>query len=248
LDRAARRQPTRRGLHIPAIPTAAFLLMIAGGLWLALWQTRWRLAGAALVAAGLALAPTLRLPDLLIGRDGALVAVRKEDGRLAAVGAGRASFELARWLEHDGDQRPAKEAGNAAGFLCDAIGCRTRIKGLTVAVAQRPAAFADDCRRASILIASIASPRSCSTPKAVVDFFAARREGTHARYIEDDGRIRVETVAGMRGQRPWSGAHASSAHVARVAPKSGTARARRADETELGEMEPREPPPSDPPQ
>ena len=33
-------------LHIPAIPTAAFLLMIAGGLWLALWQTRWRLVGA----------------------------------------------------------------------------------------------------------------------------------------------------------------------------------------------------------
>lgn len=127
-------------LRIPAMPTAAFLLMIAGGLWLALWQTRWRLAGAALVAAGLALAPTLRLPDLLIGRDGALVAVRTQDGRLEAVGSGRASFELARWLEHDGDDRTAKEAGKGAGFLCDAIGCRTRVKGLTVAVAQRPAA------------------------------------------------------------------------------------------------------------
>ena len=74
-------------------------------------------------------------------------------------------------------------------------------------MAQRPAAFADDCRRASILIASIVSPKSCSAPKAVVDFFAARREGTHALYIEDDGRIRVETVAQARGERPWSGAH-----------------------------------------
>ena len=136
-------------LRIPAMTTAAFLLMIAGGLWLALWQTRWRLAGAALVAAGLALAPTLRLPDLLIGRDGALVAVRTQDGRLEAVGSGGASFELARWLEHDGDDRTAKEAGKGAGFLCDAIGCRTRVKGLTVAVAQRPAAFAEDCHRAS---------------------------------------------------------------------------------------------------
>ena len=179
--------------------------MIAGGLWLALWQTRWRLAGA-LIAAGLALAPTLRLPDLLVGRDGALVAVREDDGQLSAVGAGRASFELARWLEHDGDERSAKEAGNAAGFLCDAVGCRTRVKGLTVAVAQRPAASADDCRRASILIASIVGPKSCSAPKAVVDFFAARREGTHALYVEDDGRTRVETVAQTRGQCPWSSA------------------------------------------
>jgi len=50
-------------LRMPAMPTAAFLLMVAGGLWLALWQTRWRLVGAALAVAGLALAPTLRLPD-----------------------------------------------------------------------------------------------------------------------------------------------------------------------------------------
>jgi competence protein ComEC len=198
-------------LHIPAIPTAAFLLMIAGGLWLALWQTRWRLAGAALIAAGLALAPTLRLPDLLIGRDGALVAVRGETGQLGAVGVKRSSFELARWLEHDGDARSAQEAGSASGFLCDAVGCRTRVKGLTVAVAQRPAAFADDCRRASILVSSIVSPKSCLGPMAVVDFFAARREGTHALYIEGDGRVRVETVAQVRGSRPWSGEHATPA-------------------------------------
>ncbi len=234
-------------LRIPAMPTAAFLLMIAGGLWLSLWQTRWRLAGAALVAAGLALAPTLRLPDMLIGRDGALVAVREGDGQLSAVGAGRASFELARWLEHDGDQRSTKEASKAAGFLCDAVGCRTRVKGLTVAVAQRPAAFADDCRRASILVAPIASPKSCLAPKAVVDFFAARREGTHALYIEDDGSIRVETVAQARGQRPWSSAHVM-AQVTAPATKAGSARGPPADVSEPGETEPGDPQPADPPQ
>ncbi len=229
-------------LRIPAMPTAAFLLMIAGGLWLALWQTRWRLAGAALIAAGLALAPTLRLPDLLVGRDGALVAVREEGGQLSAVGGGRASFELGRWLEHDGDQRTPKEAGKAAGFLCDAVGCRTRVKGLTVAVAQRPAAFADDCRRASILVASIVSPKSCSAPKAVVDFFAARREGTHALYIEDDGRIRIETVARTRGQRPWS-----SASVIRPVAKA-TARGPPSDEGEPVDAEPGQSGAPDPPQ
>jgi competence protein ComEC len=191
-------------LHIPAMPTAAFLLMVAGGLWLALWQTRWRLAGAALIAGGIALAPTLRLPDLLIGRDGALVAMRDGEGRLAAVGAGRTSFELERWLEHDGDARTPREAGKPASVACDRVGCRATVRGLTVAVAQHPAAFFDDCRRAAIVVADIVSPKSCKGPKAVVDFFAARREGTHAIYIDDDGSVRVQTVAGMRGQRPWS--------------------------------------------
>jgi hypothetical protein len=38
----------------------------------------------------------------------------------------------------------------------------------------------------------------------VVDFFAARREGTHAIYIAEDGKLEIETVAQVRGQRPWS--------------------------------------------
>ena len=105
-------------------------------------------------------------------------------------------------------------------------------------MAQRPAAFADDYRRASILVASIVSP----SPKAVVDFFAARREGTHALYIEDDGRIRVETVARTRGQRPWS-----SASVIRPVAKA-TARGPPSDEGEPVDAEPGQSGPPDPPQ
>jgi competence protein ComEC len=193
-------------LHIPAMPPLAFLMMIAGALWLALWQTRWRLMGAALVAGGMAVAPTARLPDLLIGREGASVAVRGADGKLAAVGSARDTFALSRWLENDGDPRGPREAAKGRHADCDKIGCRATVKGLTVAVAQHPAAFADDCRRAAIVVSHIVSPKSCTRPKAVVDFFAARHEGTHAIYIEEGGKVRVETVAQMRGARPWSGA------------------------------------------
>ncbi len=196
-------------LHIPAMPTAAFLAIVGGGLWLALWQTRWRVLGVAAIAVGIALAPTLRLPDLLVGRDGALIAVRAADGRLAAVGSGRA-FELQRWLEYDGDGRPPQEAVKNATFTCDGVGCRAEVKGLTVAVARHPAAFSDDCRRASILVSGIVSPLGCTQPKAVVDFFAARREGTHAIYIEEGGKVRIETVAEARGARPWSVPHPKS--------------------------------------
>ena len=43
-------------LHVPEIPAAALALIAFGGLWLALWRTRLRLAGAAIVAAGIVLA------------------------------------------------------------------------------------------------------------------------------------------------------------------------------------------------
>jgi competence protein ComEC len=191
-------------LHVPAMPPSAFALMVAGGLWLMLWQTRWRLLGLALIAGGAALAPTLPVPDVIIGRGAELIAARGTDGTLSAVGAGRTSFELERWLEHDGDARSVADAAKASAFRCDGIGCSATVKGLAVAIARHPAAFAEDCRHAAIVISPIVSPHGCTSPKAVIDFFAARRAGTHALYIDADGSIRIETVADVRGTRPWS--------------------------------------------
>jgi competence protein ComEC len=191
-------------LHIAAMPQSAFLLMVAGGLWLLLWQTRWRMLGLVAIAAGVALAPTLTAPDLIIGHDAELIALRGRDGEFSALGAGRQSFELERWLEHDGSARDLAEAAKATAFACDGVGCNATVKGLMVAVARHPAAFAEDCRRAMIVISPIVSPLGCTSPKAVIDFFAARRKGTHAVYIGTDGSIRIDTVAGARGNRPWS--------------------------------------------
>lgn len=191
-------------ISVPAMPVAAFLLMVLGGLWLLLWQTRWRIGGLGAIAAGIALAPTLPVPDVLIGRDGELIAARVNGGELSAVGAGRSSYELERWLEYDGTGRTLEAAAKSSGFACDGIGCSAKVKGMALAVSRHPAAFAEDCRRATILIAPIVSPKGCSGPKVVVDFFAVRREGPHALYIESDGRVRVDTVAARRGLRPWS--------------------------------------------
>ena len=191
-------------INVPAMPTAAFLLMVAGGLWLMLWQTRWRLAGLAMIAIGIALAPTLRMPDLLVGRDGALVAVRGAGGELSAIGASRTSFELQRWVEHDGWRSAIETAVRGATFDCDGIGCAAAVGGIPLAVVRHPAAFAEDCRLAGILVSEFVSPRDCTGPKTVVDFFAARRKGAHAIYIDAGGAIRIETVASVRGARPWS--------------------------------------------
>lgn len=191
-------------VHIPAMPVPAFLLMVAGGLWLMLWQTRWRVMGLAAIVAGLAVAPTLPAPDLIVGRDSEILAVRDGDGELSAVGATRSSFELERWLEHDGSQRGPEEAARSAAFACDGIGCTATVKGQLVALSRHPAAFSEDCRRAAIIVSPIVSPGGCTGPKAVVDFFAARRGGPHAIYISAEGAIRIETVAAARGSRPWS--------------------------------------------
>jgi competence protein ComEC len=196
---------------VPAIPTSAFAAMVTGGLWLLLWQRAWRIAGLVPIAIGILLAPTLNRPDVLIGRDGSTVAVRGADGRLAALAGRATSFEVARWLELDGDRRPAVEviATTAPAFSCDGVGCLATTSGKRVAIATTPAALRDDCPMADVVVLRFASGPKCGTDmratQVVLEPSDLARRGAHAIYVTKTG-LRIETVADARGQRPWSGA------------------------------------------
>ena len=82
-------------------------------------------------------------------------------------------------------------------------GCTARVKGMLLAVANSPAALRDDCTAASILVLKFARPKGCSPPGTAIDAEALGAKGAHALFIEG-GRIRVETVADTRGDRPWA--------------------------------------------
>ena len=195
--------------HIPAIPWLAFALMVSGGLWLALWQSRLRIFGAGLILAGVCVAPFLPRPDILIARNGELVALRGADGLLSALPARQSKYEMERWLEQDGDARSASEVQRAAAFTCDGVGCIARVKGATVAVSRHAASIAEDCAAAAIVVLSAPRPKNCESTATVIDFFDVWRDGVHALYIEPGGpsgtpQVRVDTVAAHRGDRPWA--------------------------------------------
>lgn len=190
--------------HIAAIPQTAFVLIVSGGLWMLLWRTRWRLLGAGLVMIGGGLSVSNVSPDILIGDEGRLIAMRDATGRLTALPAPDSTFELSRWLQWDGDNRSTVEVSLGRGFVCDALGCIGMIAGFAVALPGHPAALPDDCARADILVLRMPAPRACSRPRVIIDIFALKIGGTHALYIATDKSLRVDTVHAARGDRPWS--------------------------------------------
>jgi competence protein ComEC len=205
--------------HIPAIPAIAFVLMLSGGIWLALWRTRVRLLGASLIVLGFITTPWMARPDVLIGQKGTLVAVRDASGKLSSLPAHGSKYDLQRWLEYDGDGRTARDAQGGSAFSCDAVGCIARVKGATVAVARHPAAIADDCLNADILILDEPKPSDCAVPGTVIDVFDRWRNGAYALYLDRDDNspephVRLETVAAHRGVRPWSPAPHRTVHRA----------------------------------
>ena len=100
---------------------------------------------------------------MLVSATGEVVAVRGADGRLSVLkSGGNDALSVGDWLNSDGDARSAKDQGLAQGFACDPDGCVGHLAdGAVVAVPRGPAAFADDCARAALIV-TIRPPPGCA--------------------------------------------------------------------------------------
>lgn len=190
-------------VRVAEMPAVSLLALTVGGLWLCLWQRSWRFAGLAIAAFGLIAATGGERPDILVGREGELLGVRRDSGVLGVLGASRASYSLEQWLRADGDGRPPDAALEKNGARCDELACIAEVEGKTVAFVRHPAALAEECRRADVVIAQIPIERRCPNARVTVGRIDLWAHGAHALYF---GRhsIRTETVADARGNRPWS--------------------------------------------
>jgi competence protein ComEC len=169
--------------NVAAPPVSALLLVTAGFLWLSLWHERWRIAGLLPIILAIPIAVLPQRPDILVHESGITAAVRGADGRLQIVNARPNRFAAEMWLRADADPRPLAEV-SSDGVRCDAIGCVASLdsEGDVVAVSLDPAAFADDCTLADIVITRYATPRTCRDRALVIDREALRRGGSHALY------------------------------------------------------------------
>ncbi|WP_333914580.1 ComEC/Rec2 family competence protein [Sphingomonas sp. LR60] len=70
---------------LPVMPRAAFGAMVAGGLWLAIWRTRWRYIGLLPIVVGAIWTVATPVPDLIVTGDGRHLALRGDDGRVAIL-------------------------------------------------------------------------------------------------------------------------------------------------------------------
>lgn len=100
---------TGDGGLVGTIPAATAALTAAGIVTLCVLTAPWRLAGAAMIALGVVIAPLGSAPDVLIAEDGKSIAVRAPDGRLV-LAPRTSTFAGSIFLRADGDPRPVAAA------------------------------------------------------------------------------------------------------------------------------------------
>ncbi len=199
----------------PTPPLASLLLFGFGGLWLCLWRSRMRLLG--IVIAAMAAIPALShdRPDLLVADSGRPVALRDPDsGALLLSTGGGQGFVRDSWLRQNGQTLAHRWQDDAVWTnrhraICDDWGCALDVprggqqQPWRLAIAQHPAALAEDCRLADILITPLPAPPGCAPSRLLIDAGTLTSGGAHAVYFLPDGGLRVESASQSRGRRPW---------------------------------------------
>jgi len=86
---------------------------------------------------------------------------------------------------------------------CDALSCLFRARCQLVALVNDSRALAEDCARATVVIALEPVARgACPGPGTVIDRFDLWRNGAYALWLSPDA-IEVRSVREASGERPW---------------------------------------------
>jgi competence protein ComEC len=193
-------------VRAPQISAASLAMIAAGMLWLCLWRLRWRLLGLPAIGIGFALVPVLAdPPDILVAPDGTAVAVRDAAGQLRVSGARLNSYTVEQFFDEERGA-PADAETLRAGVSCDSAACLLNgSRGRVVSHVRDPAAFSEDCVRASILVTELVAPEGCRAT-LVIDQPKLTVYGAHAVWLDDlkAGSFRIETARSAT-PRPWQG-------------------------------------------
>jgi competence protein ComEC len=193
---------------LPSMPTAAFLLMIGGGLWLALWRTRARRIGLVPIAAGALWALATPAPDLLVTGDGRHLAVRTVDGGLHLLRPRAGDYVRDQLSEGSGVQGDALDLDTLPGARCSRDACVAILRRGGRAwhlLATRSPYFLDwrgfvaACRWADIVVSDRRLPRACAPRWLRLDRVALARSGG----IAIDLRRASLRTAFARDRHPW---------------------------------------------
>jgi competence protein ComEC len=202
---AALPQATVAVPHAPAWGLAVLSLGIA---WLGLWRSRLRLAGLALIGAGLASPAFVALPDMLVSDDAKLIALRTPAGVFVQSVQGASRFTREAWGEYWArpDMLALPANGAAADGLVDCTDrdclLRPRPEAPAALLIRPGTAGPARCDAAALVVAAEPVRRVCRWDALLVDRFTVWREGAQAIWLGPGG-VRIVTDREVRGDRPW---------------------------------------------
>ncbi|WP_265571500.1 ComEC/Rec2 family competence protein [Sphingomicrobium nitratireducens] len=194
---------------VPSMPTVAFALCVAGGLWLFVWRGPVRRWGIVPMAAGLLCTASVEGPDLLVTGDGRHVAII-EGGVPAMLRARSGDFTRDMLSEAAGFDGDPIALDAFPGARCNRDSCTARIErngrrldllALRSRDFMRWRDLVAACAIADVVVADRRLPDACAPRWLKLDRPALERSGGISIRIGDVPALR--SVRSEGGEHPW---------------------------------------------
>jgi competence protein ComEC len=195
---------------LPVFPPWAFALSVAGGLWILLWQTRWRRVGVVPLLAGMAVLIVQPRPDLLVTGDGKHIAAALPDGSYALLRDRAGDYVRDTLSEASGVDTPLAALTELEHVECNRDFCRwSQGEGAArrIILASRGrdridgADMAAACGAADVVISDRWLPRECVGRWLTIDRDSLAETGGLALYLNASPRAVPALRAG--DAHPW---------------------------------------------
>ena len=186
---------------LPVFPPWGFGLAIFGGIWLLLWRTRWRWAGAVPLVAGMAVLLVQPRPDLLITGDGKHIAAALPDGSYALMRDRAGDYVRDSMAEAAGIDAPLSALTDLDHVDCNRDFCRWTQGGRTILAARgrdriEGADMAAACAASDVVISERWLPRKCVARWLTIDRDTLPQTGGLALYLGEEPRAVAALRAG----------------------------------------------------
>jgi competence protein ComEC len=208
--------------HMPRLPAWGIVIVALGGLWLCLWQGKWRRWGAIGIVAGMATMLLTRPPDIVISDLGRFVAARTTAGGYYAIADKGERIVRSMFAEETGAELlPWPEAGASGDRLaCADNACVYTARGRRVAIVTGDKGLPTACDAVDAIVSQVPAGFACRRQIPVVDRIDTWRRGAIALWLDPSG-ITVSGANDSRGDRPWVPHPISRAERERMAKPDG---------------------------
>ena len=195
---------------MPGFPPWGFALAVLGGLWLLLWQTRWRRAGLVPLAIGMATLFVAPRPDLLVTGDGRHIAAALPAGGYALLRDRAGDYIRDTMAEAAGVDAPFTALADLSQVECNRDFCRWShgegaARRTILAARGRDRIEGPDmtaaCAAADVVISDRWLPPECVARWMTIDRDSLAGTGGLALYLGD--RPRAVAVLKAGDEHPW---------------------------------------------
>lgn len=193
-------------ISLPPPSFFGIIITVIGGLWLCIWQQKWRIWGVIPIILGMMTIWLNQPYDLLVSSDASKVALRLDSGQLLFLRGKESSFDAQVWLRvHGLNNGLARDDLDEKMGNCDKNKCVVSAYGKKIIVTRGKKEIEASCDGDPDIVIShnyLDENPSCANVPLLLDKARLERDGATGLRFKD-GKVYIENSKEYRGQRPW---------------------------------------------